>query len=156
MKLSPELRLSFDGLLLAIAAAEIGPLPADLDEAPVIDLWRPLMFGPRTVVLWGLVSGHPEIGRDYTTTSALIALDRERGWARTWNRWYRLAAPLPGLFPDISGKPSSLRVTDFELAGFEVIEDPDRLPPLLADYIARVRAVDARDRAAWQVAGAAG
>ena len=82
MKLSPELRLSFDGLLLAIAAAEMGPSSADLAEAPVIDLWRPLMFGPRTVVLWGLVFGHPEIGRDYTTTSALIALDRERGTSR--------------------------------------------------------------------------
>ncbi|MCL4069379.1 hypothetical protein M3484_22735 [Pseudomonas sp. GX19020] len=79
MKLSPELRLSFDGLLLAIAAAEMGPSPADLAAAPVIDLCCPLMFGPRTVVLWGLVSGHPEIDRDYTTTSALIALDRERG-----------------------------------------------------------------------------
>ncbi|WP_112309323.1 DUF6634 family protein [Pseudogemmobacter bohemicus] len=156
MKLSPELRLSFDGLVLAIAAAEMGPSPADLAEAPVIDLWRPLMFGPRTVVLWGLVSGHPEISRDYTTTSALIALDRERGWARTWNRWYRLAAPLPGLFPDASGNPTSLRFTDFELPGFEVIEDPDRLPELLADYIARARAVDARDRAARQVAEAAG
>ena len=82
MKLSPELRRAFDGLLLAIAAAEMGPSSADLAEAPVIDLWRPLMFGPRTVVLWGLVFGHPEIGRDYTTTSALIALDRERGTSR--------------------------------------------------------------------------
>lgn len=147
MKLSPELRQSFDGLLLSIAAAEMGPSPTDLAEAPVIDLWRPLMFGPRTVVLWGLVSGHPEIGRDYTTTSALIALDREQGWARTWNRWYRLAAPLPGLFPDTSGNPSGLRFKDFELPGFEVIQDPARLPELLADYIARVRAVDAKDQA---------
>lgn len=156
MKLSPELRQSFDGLLLAIAAAEIGPSPADLAEAPVIDLWRPLMFGPRTIVLWGLVSGHPELGRDYTTTSALIALDQQRGWARTWNRWYRLAAPLPGLFPNNTAGTSGLRFTDFELPGFEVIEDPDRLPALLADYIARVRAVDAKDRAARQVSGAAG
>lgn len=112
------------------------------------------MFGPRTIVLWGLVSGHPEIGRDFTTTSELIALDRERGWARTWNRWYRLAAPLPGQFSDTSGHPTSLRFTDFELPGFEVIEDADRLPELLADYIARVRAVDARDRTAREAEGA--
>lgn len=88
------------------------------------------MFGPRTAVLWGLVSGHPEIGRDYTTTSALIALDRERdrdrerGWARTWNRWYRLAAPLPGLFPDTSDNPCGLSFADFELPDFE----PRRAP----------------------------
>ncbi len=142
MILSPELRAEFDRLLLAIKAAEAGPSEADLVTAPVIDMWRPLMANQRSVVLWGLVSGHPELGRDYTTTSALIALDLQRGWARTWRRRYRLGTP----FADLSLSVPNARFTNFALPGFRIMEDEARLPEVLADDIGRVRKVDALDQ----------
>lgn len=144
MILSPELRAEFDRLLLAIALAEAGPSDADLAAAPLIDMWRPLMANQVCVSLWGLVTDHPELGRDYTTTSALIALDQQQGWARTWNRWYRLGTPLA----ELPLSAPEARFADFALPGFRAMDDEARLPEVLADYIARVRNVDAQDRLA--------
>jgi hypothetical protein len=46
---------------------------------------------PMSLVLVGNVAGHPHLtdGRSIRT-SQLIWLDRDRKWARTWNRVYRL------------------------------------------------------------------
>ena len=45
-------------------------------------------------VLVGSVAGHPQLGDSrMIRTSQLIWLDRNRKWARTWNRVYRLGEP---------------------------------------------------------------
>ena len=45
------------------------------------------------MVLTGRVSGHPRLADGgFIRTSELIWLDRNRNWARSWNRLYRLSA----------------------------------------------------------------
>jgi hypothetical protein len=73
--------------------------PPELAQAPLLENWRvtivhikrggdPLRMIP---VLVGSVAGHPQLGDSRTIrTSQLIWLDRNRKWARTWNRVYRL------------------------------------------------------------------
>jgi hypothetical protein len=75
------------------------PSPPELAQAPLLENWRvtivhikrggdPLRMLP---VLVGSVAGHPQLGDSRTIrTSQLIWLDRNRQWARTWNRVYRL------------------------------------------------------------------
>ena len=75
------------------------PPPPELAQAPLLESWRvtivhikrdadPLRMLP---VLVGSVAGHPQLGDSRTIrTSQLIWLDRNRKWARTWNRVYRL------------------------------------------------------------------
>ncbi|MFI5002537.1 MAG: DUF6634 family protein [Reyranellales bacterium] len=75
------------------------PPPLELARAPLLENWRativhikcegdPLRMLP---VLVGSVAGHPRLGEGRTIrTSQLIWLDRNRKWARTWNRVYRL------------------------------------------------------------------
>jgi hypothetical protein len=74
------------------------PSLAELDRAPVLENWRSFFvyargFDPKDIllVLVGSVAGHPQ-HPDGTRihTSQLIWLDRNRQWARTWNRVYRL------------------------------------------------------------------
>lgn len=103
MKLSPDLRSQYDRVLDAIAAAEAGPFKIDLLNAPVLDVWRPLISAHGHVVLWGKVSGHPHLGDDDITTSRLIAIRPDAGWARTASRWYRLGRPFTKLEADLAG-----------------------------------------------------
>jgi hypothetical protein len=75
------------------------PSPLELAQAPLLENWRvavvhikrdadPLCMLP---VLVGRVAGHPQVGDSRTIrTSQLVWLDRNRQWARTWNRVYRL------------------------------------------------------------------
>jgi hypothetical protein len=77
------------------------PSLLELDRAPVLENWRTVFVhvarggDPKDMllVLVGSVAGHPERS-DGTRihTSQLIWLDRNRKWARTWNRVYRLGA----------------------------------------------------------------
>jgi hypothetical protein len=77
------------------------PSLLELDRAPVLENWRAFFVyaarggDPKDIllVLVGSVAGHPEHS-DGTRihTSQLIWLDRNRKWARTWNRVYRLGA----------------------------------------------------------------
>ena len=70
------------------------PAPLDLIDAPVIDAWRPARRMAPALI--GQVTGHPLLRSDKPkVTSELFALDRDGHWARTWSRWYRLAALLP-------------------------------------------------------------
>lgn len=147
MRLSYDLRTQLDRVLNAIAAAEAGPAEADLANAPVLDHWRPLMSGPHVLVLWGSVSGHPELGSDLITTTPLIALNTSRGWARTKSRWYRLARSFAEFGAELAASmgvqepgPSFLQ---FDLPGYQPIRDMDLLDERLAAYILRVRAIDA-------------
>jgi len=63
-----------------------------LANAPRLENWSfAALFSPCLV---GEVTGHPLLGdRPSIHTSQLMVLDAERGWARTWSRFYRLGAP---------------------------------------------------------------
>jgi len=152
MALSPEHRARLDRALKAIAEAEAGPTVADLTSAPTIDEWCPLRSGSHTVVLWGNVSGHPLLGRDTTTTSPLLAIDVEAGWARTKSRWYALGRPFAALEAELAKSMNVERPAtnfiQFALPGYFPLERPDHLPELLASYIAWVRELDVAERAA--------
>lgn len=75
------------------------PSSPELACAPLLESWRTtvLRFSrerdpwPTVLVLLGRVTGHPQLYDTATIrTSPLIWLDRNRRWARTWNRVYRL------------------------------------------------------------------
>lgn len=80
---------AFDRLI-----ADGRPSHADLADAPSLDCWSPTTrLAP---ALFGLATGHPRIGNNRATlTSEVFAIDRDRRWARTWSRWYRLGDALP-------------------------------------------------------------
>jgi hypothetical protein len=77
------------------------PSPLELARAPLLEGWRATVLQfrrergplPTVLVIVGRVAGHP-LHSDARTirTSHLIWLDRNRKWARTWNRIYRLGA----------------------------------------------------------------
>ena len=100
MKLSSSDRAWFDKVLRAIAAA--GPSDADLVTAPVLTNWSPAISPRGHVLLWGEVIGHPVLSSDHITTSQLIAIDAEAGWARTASRWYRLGRSIDALAAEMA------------------------------------------------------
>lgn len=68
------------------------PTEADLAGAPLISNWifatAPGDPGPTLV---GSITGHPTLGNSaLSTTSVVLAIDVEAGWARTVSRYYRL------------------------------------------------------------------
>ena len=152
MKLSPNDRAWFDKVLRAIAAAEAGPSEADLAQAPVLSDWKAAISPGGHVMLWGEVTDHPLLGNASIHTSQLIAIDPEAGWARTASRWYRLGRSFDALEAELAesmnGKAKLAGSIQFALPGFANINDPELLQKLLATYIARVRGIDAADRAA--------
>ncbi|SIT17948.1 DUF6634 family protein [Paracoccus saliphilus] len=138
-----EQQSQLDRALASIRAAEAGPTDDDLAAAPVLELWRPLANIHAAVVLWGQVTGHPRIGASTITTSRLIALDRQAGWARTYSRWYRLGEPFSEFEANVARdlKISEARkgVVSFELAGFVAVDDDNLVDRLLAAFIAHVQ-----------------
>lgn len=63
------------------------------DDAPVLDRW---IFAERGVpCLADLSMGHPELAGESRPicTSELWLLSKDRSWARTFSRWYRLGRP---------------------------------------------------------------
>lgn len=152
MKLSPSDRQWFDKVLRAIAAAEAGPSDADLAQAPVLSDWKAAISPDGHVMLWGEVTDHPVLGNTSIHTSQLIAVNSEAGWARTASRWYRLGRSIDALEAELAvsmnEKAKLAGSFQFALPGFANINDPELLQKLLATYIARVRGIDAADRAA--------
>jgi hypothetical protein len=74
----------------------------ELACAPRLHGWRAVIARERTdngqprllMVLIGRVTGHPHIEDGRTIhTSETIWLDRNRNWARSWNRLYQLGSP---------------------------------------------------------------
>lgn len=152
MKFSPSDRAWFDKVLRAIAAGEAGPSETDLAQAPVLSDWKAAISPGGHVILWGEVVDHPLLGTASITTSQLIAIDPEAGWARTASRWYGLGRSIDALEAELAesmnGKAKLAGSVQFALPGFANIDDPDLLQRLLTTYIVRVRAIDAADRAA--------
>ncbi|WP_145109916.1 DUF6634 family protein [Cereibacter sediminicola] len=129
--------------LAAIAAAEARPTGSDLANAPCLDHWRPMLTLGGVPLLWGRVSRHPRLGDALITTSPLIALDRDEGWARTFSRWYKLGVPFDTLrqivgpeFPQIRELPE---VIGFGLPSHIPLDDPEALAHLLAARIDSIR-----------------
>ena len=95
---------------------------------------------------------HPLLGSTHITTSQLIAIAPEAGWARTASRWYRLGRSLDALAAELAesmnGKAKLAGSFQFALPGLANINDPELLQRLLTTYIARVRGIDAADRSA--------
>lgn len=150
MKLTPIEREWLDKLLRAIAAAEAGPSAVDLAQAPVLSDWKAAISPNGHVMLWGKVTDHPRLGTTNLTTSRLIAIDSEAGWARAASRWYRLGQSIDAfeveLAESLSGKKGGASAIRFTLPGFTNINDPDLLQMLLNEYIAQVREIDAAAR----------
>ncbi len=75
------------------ALSSCAPTEEELGNAPVLDQWCAI-HDSDTVILIGYVTGHPYIrDRGRARTSLVLQIQPEKGWARTWNRFYRLAAP---------------------------------------------------------------
>lgn len=70
------------------------PSQADLISAPTLSGWAVEQVGENTYRLIGVVTGHPIVPDGWCTTSVVLVMDPERGWARTVSRLYRLAEPL--------------------------------------------------------------
>jgi hypothetical protein len=74
------------------------PPPVEMAQAPLLENWRVLIVHGKSdakeimlPVLTGRVTGHPQVGDARPIrTSQLVWLDRDRDWARTWNRIYKL------------------------------------------------------------------
>jgi hypothetical protein len=61
---------------------------AELEGAPTLHDWSAVR---RPVGgLSGIVEAHPLLGTRPVVTSEVFAIDRKRGWARTFSRFYRL------------------------------------------------------------------
>lgn len=85
--------VSKDDVLAAIKATERGPTEAELKGAPLLDYWRVELWGDHAR-LHGACDDHPEIDEPYVTTSPLLGLSWEGGWARSRSRWYELGPNL--------------------------------------------------------------
>lgn len=145
--MTPTQLQQFQRGLDAIRAAERGPTRDDLAGAPILDYWR-VMIDHRLYpmpVLWGEVTGHPTLGTDLITTSRLVALEPDAGWARSVKRWYRLARPFAELEAELTRQlghsDASPGTFWFDLPGFAPIDDPAALDRILTEYIALMRRV---------------
>ena len=87
-------RIEPEAIAAALRAAETGPGPADLADAPEVSAWSVVTYpGEDNIRLAGRVRGHPVIEGPTVTTSPLLALDEgdgRAGWARTLSRWYQV------------------------------------------------------------------
>lgn len=76
---------------LRLIASFKAPGIRDIAMAPVLDDW---FVGHRMeMALVGKVSCHPNLADGPVTTSGLHYLDPLAGYARSFNRWYRLGRP---------------------------------------------------------------
>ena len=66
----------------------------ELEGSPQLARAR-LAVRPRPC-LTGVVSGHPLLGSRHIVTSEIYAIDTKAGWARTFNRFYRLSLVADG------------------------------------------------------------
>ncbi|MDN3712911.1 ATP-dependent Lon protease [Paracoccus cavernae] len=140
----PHHRKELNRAISAIHAAEVGPTEIDLADAPLLAFWQVLLDSRGMSMLFGEVTDHPKLGKTTMTSSRLIAIDREAGWARTISRWYRLGRPFNDLEAEL--------IQACHKAGHDVVSalfdfsphtplDADHLDRLLADYVALVRKI---------------
>ena len=74
-----------------------GPTSKELEEAPLITDWSVTVAGRYVAVLTGTVWRHPYIRHGgHGHTSQIVAMAKDRTWARSSNRLWALGRPLPG------------------------------------------------------------
>ncbi len=81
------------------------PGEEELQAVPLIEHWCALRINLAVGIhpcLIGHVTGHPRLRNGARTiTSTLIRVEPTEGWARTWNRLYRLGAGGDAIFHDL-------------------------------------------------------
>ena len=126
----------------ALKAAADGPTETDLASAPVLNYWRPYVSYRGAPILWGIASGHPRLKEGWITTSQLVAIDVDRGWARTASRWYALGGPFSDYEATIAKglglqeAPSGFAQID--VPGYRPLDDASLLNELLAAWRQRM------------------
>lgn len=143
----PDLTARLFHYLAVLDRTEAGPSEADLAAAPRLDLWRPLLSPSGVPILGGHVTGHPLLGETTITTSPLIALDADVGWARTLSRWYALGTPAARAESALAarlGRPDG--AVRMVLPGCRPLDDPGELAALLAARARALRRLGARIR----------
>lgn len=81
--------IALDRILTALEAIKAGPSDEDLMTAPTLDFWKAVIADdvPRLI---GIAIGHPNFPRSEVYTSMLMFVSKDRSYARTLSRWYRL------------------------------------------------------------------
>ena len=149
--MAAELKLHLGLCIVAIRAAEAGPLPNELAAAPLMENWR-VLRGPSGIpVLWGKVIDHPCLGSRIIATPRLVAIDEQKGWARSLCGWVRLGKPFTPAPADLKrGYPRSVvgrALEEFEIRGFSVFEDAERLGAILDGFSVETKSLSALPRA---------
>jgi hypothetical protein len=83
----------------AVHAVTTAPTTQELQEAPLLDGWIAAMAYTGHLLLLGTVEGHPTAGSGTISTSPLVKIDTDAGYARTLSRWYRLGRPMQDTDP---------------------------------------------------------
>lgn len=99
MQNKKKLRERLDAAIEALKRLEGGemPTPEELSAAPQLDYWCFTDSLPWPE-LTGIVAGHPILpDGDQIVTSPLLWLSKDRTWARTVSRFYRLGLSLEEL-----------------------------------------------------------
>lgn len=146
-----ELKPHLDLCVAAIRTAEAGPSLNELATAPLMENWR-VLSGPSGIpVLWGKVIEHPCLGSRIIATPRLVAIDEQNGWARSLCGWFRLGEPFTPAPADLKRcYPRSVvgrALEEFEIRGFSVFEDAERLGAILDGFSVEMMSVSALPRA---------
>jgi hypothetical protein len=75
-------------------ATGFAPGEAELAGAPLLSHWAVETQPGGTGRFVGIVTGHPSIPDGWCTTSIVLVVDIDAGWARTVSRYYRLGPKL--------------------------------------------------------------
>jgi hypothetical protein len=131
----------------AIKAADAGPSETDFAEAPMLTYWRPYVSRHGAPILWGIASGHPRLRGGWITTSQLVAINVNQGWARTASRWYALDQPFSvyeaTIAQDLGIEAASAGFVDIDVPGYRSLDDMSLLDQLLAAWRDRIAQDDA-------------
>lgn len=135
-------------LIAALAATDTGPSASDLVNAPILNHWRSLVTPKGSPFLFGMVSGHPRLGSRWITTSQLVGINPEAGWARTASRWYQLSCPFADLEAKVArglgvseeDRPDFLQVN---MPAFQSLDDRTKLSLLLSAWRDRILQAEA-------------
>ncbi|MEL6931569.1 MAG: DUF6634 family protein [Pseudomonadota bacterium] len=86
-------------MLTALEEAEAGPTERELLDAPMLNPWRLELWSDH-FRLYGECEDHPDIDDRHVTTSPLLALNANAGWARSRSRWYKVGPDFQTTEPD--------------------------------------------------------
>ncbi|MBO9429586.1 DUF6634 family protein [Sulfitobacter sp. R18_1] len=126
----------------AIKAADAGPTETDLVDAPMLTYWRPHVSRLGAPILWGIASGHPRLTGGWITTSQLVAIDVDQGWARSASRWYALGRPFADyertIAKDLGLEEAPSGFVQMDVPGYRPLNNLSLLDELLAAWRARM------------------